>query len=101
MANPTGIGGFRPGQTGNPRGRPKENPLAVELARAHTEEAVQTLAEIMRDAEAGAKARAYAATALLDRAWGKPAQSVAVTGEDGGPLVVEIVRLSHAGPAAE
>ncbi len=38
---------------------------------------------------------------LGNRLEGKPAQSVAVTGESGGPLVVEIVRLSHAGPAAE
>lgn len=83
MANPTGIGGFRPGQTGNPRGRPKENPIAKELARAHTEQAVQTLAEIMRAEESGAKARAFAATALLDRGWGRPSQSIEVDGQIG------------------
>lgn len=31
MANPTGIGGFRKGQTGNPGGRPKTRPFREAL----------------------------------------------------------------------
>lgn len=41
------------------------------LARAHTTEAVATLATIMKDPTAPPAARATAAQALLDRAWGK------------------------------
>lgn len=35
MANPTGEGGWKPGQSGNPKGRPKKNRALTEiLARA-------------------------------------------------------------------
>lgn len=54
-----------------------------ELARAHTEKAIQTLVDAL-DNERTAVA---AATALLDRGWGKAAQ--AITGEDGGAIVTE------------
>lgn len=74
---------FKPGQTGNPGGRPKVDVRVTELARAHTEKAIQTLVNAL-DNERTAVA---AATALLDRGWGKAAQ--AITGADGGALVTE------------
>jgi hypothetical protein len=60
------------------------------LARGHTATAINTLAGIMQQADAPAAARVSAATALLDRGWGKPAQAIGTEGEDGdvGPLVV-------------
>jgi hypothetical protein len=42
-----------------------------ELARAHTEEAVQTLVSVMRSAKSPPAARIRAAELLLDRGWGK------------------------------
>ena len=45
------------------------------LARAYTQEAIEVLAEAMRNATT-ADARIKAATALLDRGWGKPAQQL-------------------------
>lgn len=51
------------------------------LARAHTDSAIKTLAGIMNEPEAPHAARVSAATALLDRGWGKPAQAHA--GPDG------------------
>ena len=90
--NPTGVGGFKKGQSGNPGGRTKEIGHVRELARQYTEAAVKTLAEIMVSETENGRARVAASEALLDRAWGKPAQ--ALTGEDGeGPprLVIEIV----------
>jgi hypothetical protein len=59
------------------------------LARAHTETAINVLAGIMNESEAPHAARVSAATALLDRGWGKPVQALAGIGEDGelGPLV--------------
>ena len=45
------------------------------LARAHTKEAVQTLAGIMR-AGTSEPARVSACALLLDRGWGKPQQDV-------------------------
>ena len=45
------------------------------LARAHTETALRTLASIVTQKQAPASARVAAATALLDRGWGKPLQT--------------------------
>jgi hypothetical protein len=60
----------------NPGGRPKELGDVRELAKAHSAAAIETLAEIMRDKDAPPAARTAAATALLDRGFGRPAQSV-------------------------
>lgn len=69
---------WAPGRSGNPGGRPKLIAEVRDLARGATEAAIGTLIEIMQDGRAPAAARVSAATALLDRAWGKPAQAVAV-----------------------
>jgi hypothetical protein len=45
------------------------------LARAHTEAAIQTLVGLMADDATPAGTRLAAATALLDRGWGKAAQA--------------------------
>ena len=47
------------------------------LARGHTESAVTVLAAIMNKTDAPEAARISAATALLDRGWGKPTQPIA------------------------
>lgn len=78
-----------PGQSGNPGGRPKEVGHVRELARQHTEEAIQTLVQIMRTGKPD-RARVAAAEVLLDRAWGKPTQPI---GEDGKGLVLRIAGL--------
>jgi hypothetical protein len=46
------------------------------LARSHTESAIKVLAGIMNQTEAPAAARVAAASALLDRGWGKPVATV-------------------------
>jgi len=73
---------FEKGKSGNPGGRPKAEGEVKELARAYTVESIEKLAEWMRSDNA--KASVSAATALLDRGWGRPAQ--AITGPDGGAL---------------
>ena len=64
------------GESGNPGGRPAGYGDLRELARTHTETAVQTLVDIMCDSEAAPSARATAASSLLDRGWGRPEQSI-------------------------
>ena len=54
------------------------------LARTHSAAAINTLVGVMNQPEAPPAARVSAASALLDRGWGKPVQ--AHTGEDGGAI---------------
>jgi len=63
------------GASGNPGGRPKELPDVRALARSRGKEAIDTLYAIVRDKKAPAAARIAAATALLDRGYGRPEQS--------------------------
>lgn len=49
------------------------------LARAHTAKALNVLVGIMNQAKAPPAARVAAANAVLDRAWGKPNQTIEAT----------------------
>lgn len=61
-----------------------------ELARAHTEEAIATLAEIMatNSKRVSAATRVSAARALLDYGWGRP--GAAQQGRSAGPITLVI-----------
>jgi len=65
---------FKPGQSGNPSGRPKMEPHAREIARGYSVEAIHRLAQIMRGDDV--RAACNAASTILDRGLGRPVQSV-------------------------
>ena len=69
-------GQFRPGASGNPGGRPGALSDVRELAREHTPAAVAKLAHIMEKGKSE-QACIAAASALLDRGWGRPTQPIA------------------------
>jgi hypothetical protein len=78
---------FKPGVSGNPGGRPKDlqaidrRKIFADVraaARELTQDAIHTLAAIMKDPKAPAAARISAAVALLDRGHGRPFQAVDV-----------------------
>lgn len=77
---------FKPGVSGNAGGRPKLIAEVRELAGKQTTAAIKTLVECMASCEEG-RVRVAAASAILDRAIGKPTQ--AITGEDGGTIKVD------------
>lgn len=77
MSNLKTLKPWKTGQSGNPGGRPKkteEMRSAEELARKHSPEAIQALIIAMRTAETD-RDRIHAAEIILDRGWGKPAQT--------------------------
>lgn len=72
-------------------GRTKGTPNRVTadikaLAQTYGPDAIDTLAEIMRNEAAPEAARISAAKELIDRGFGKAVQTVQSTGADGGPI---------------
>src|SRR5215510_12936646 len=83
---------FEKGQSGNPGGRPKAVEAVRELARQHSPEAIEALVKVMTEGKSEA-ARVAAATALLDRGWGKPTQPIAGDDEAGPVRIARIERV--------
>lgn len=75
---------WKPGQSGNPSGRPKD--LITPLARKYGNEAIQTIYSIMSDQLMDPAVRVKAAALLLDRGYGKAREHIELTGADGGPV---------------
>jgi hypothetical protein len=72
---------FQKGRSGNPGGKSKvlvDGRTLTDLARDHTERAVQALVEVLEKPEASDAAKVSAATALLDRGWGRPKQDLGI-----------------------
>jgi hypothetical protein len=70
---------FQKGQSGNPGGRSKAARDVEEAAREHSAMALTTLAKICGDPKAPPAARISAATVILDRGYGRPAQTIHAT----------------------
>jgi hypothetical protein len=83
---------FQPGKSGNPGGRPKNLADVQELARCYTKKAIETLAAIMQNEKTAPAARVSAASAILDRGYGKPPQAYADADEGG----IDLEKLIHA-----
>lgn len=62
---------WKPGTSGNARGRPKSDFDLADKARPHTTLAIETLVECCGDAKAPWAARVSAAGEILDRGWGR------------------------------
>lgn len=82
---------WKPGESGNPGGRPRVIADVRTLAQKHTRQAIETLVKLLN--ARSEMVRTVAANSLLDRAVGRPAQ--AITGPDGGPIQLEAVRVAE------
>ena len=99
---------WKPGESGNPSGKPKSIRQVTDLARSRAEKALKVLEDVMNDDGATPASRVSAATILLERGYGKPSADVQLTvkrnandfsdeeleaiadeGEDGGESAVE------------
>jgi len=79
---------WKPGQSGNPGGRPKRD-LAAEIARMIFERDTEAIERAFAAALRKGDARVF--KALADRAYGKPRQQIEHVDEDGDPLQSSIV----------
>jgi hypothetical protein len=79
---------FQKGQSGNPGGRRKEDAAVKELAKQYTPLAIETIVHLCEHGKAEST-RLAAAIALLDRGWGRPAQSIIGGDEDDPPIRVQ------------
>jgi hypothetical protein len=86
---------FRPGQSGNPGGRPKVLGEIQELARGYTKKAIETLAAIMQNEKTSPSARVAAASAILDRGYGKPQSTFAGSSEEDSLTLEDLIHMSY------
>jgi hypothetical protein len=91
MANHGGkrAGAGRPAGAKN-KATVEQQARLTDLARGHTVEALETLLDVMRNGLTDT-ARIAAANSILDRAYGRPKQSVEEQLSIAGPSVIELV----------
>jgi len=93
MANPTGKGGFTPGKSGNESGRPPESEevkKAKEDIKKLLPSAVLKLQDWINSNDPDKEE--WAMEKILAYGIGKPAQSMEITGKDGGDIHIYINR---------
>jgi len=90
--NTTDKGKFKKGNPGG--GRPRLPEEIRDAARAASPKAIETLIKIMDNDECNDGERIKAAVAILNRAYGTPAQSVEISGKEGEPLALKIEYVS-------
>jgi Family of unknown function (DUF5681) len=114
-AAPKVRGQFKPGQSGNPAGRPKTPKTrqdVIELAREKTGAAIEFLARTVQNTKAPFNARVQSAVELLNRGWGRPHQSLDINhgmqdplaqllDEINGRFQIKTIEGSTIGPALE
>ena len=85
---------FKPGQSGNPKGRPKrtmsDGRHLSDLAKEHTEVALGALVKVLVSKRAQSSAIVQAAAAILDRGWGRPQQQISADLKMRAGIVEEI-----------
>lgn len=93
-------GGARPGAGRKPGQVSKAKREIAEMAKDHAAKALEVLVSVANNAKSPAPARVSAATAILDRGYGKPRQSVDMDGAFTGAFTVQYV-TGPTGPAPE
>jgi len=79
---------FKPGQSGNPSGRPKIPQEFKDLAKEHSISALKKVIFIMESGISDHKDQLRAAEIIMDRAWGKATQGMELSGPEGAPIEI-------------
>lgn len=91
--------GWKPGQSGNPRGRPKTPFDLPALCRSHTPEAIEKLVEIMRGDDTGKALTAI--QMLLDRGYGRPITPVVTNDQPESLSLLHLIAARRVAEALE
>lgn len=83
---------WKPGQSGNPGGRPAVLKDIRAAAQQEGEACIRALVAIRDNPSSPEAARVAAIRELLDRGFGKPTQHTEITGADGGPIQTQAVQ---------
>lgn len=94
----TQRGGARPGAGRKPGAVSQAKRDLAAMAKDHAEAALKVLVEVANDKKEGGAARVSAASAILDRGYGKPRQQVELDGALAGTMTVTYV-TSPASPS--
>ena len=92
MTNRTDKGRFAPGASGNPAGRPKLSAEMREIFQSRGLEAAEILVKHLRNSDP--RVSVAAAREILDRAYGKPVQSINVDREERIKLIAVVPEKS-------
>jgi hypothetical protein len=96
-----GLKPFKPGQSGNLRGRPKTDPEIKALFKGATPEAAKYLISLIGNPKARPADRIKAAEVIIDHGIGKAAQEIQVTGERNFNIVFDPILKEELGAAPE
>lgn len=91
-----GTGGKRAGAGRKPGQKNKATAEIKALAQKHAPDAIKKLFDLMGDKDVPAATQRAAANDILDRAYGKPAQSV--MNEDGTKLFPDNIKITYVSP---
>ena len=83
------MGGKRPGAGRKPGKVGAAKQQLMQMAKEHAQAALETLVDVAKNGDT-ASSRVSAANAILDRAYGRPPQSVEHTGEGGGAIQAKV-----------
>jgi hypothetical protein len=90
---------WKPGQSGNPTGRPRSPDDLPALCREHTREAVERLVQIMRSDDDGKALNAV--QQLLDRGWGRPITPIVDETEGTSLTLLHLIAARRVGEALQ
>lgn len=87
---------WKPGQSGNPGGRPRSVKELAEKSREYTDAVYAQFEEMLKNPHTRDETRLAICRELLDRAYGRPTQDIGLHGSEEKPPIKHDVKLTAA-----
>lgn len=91
---PENLTPWKPGQSGNPNGRPSGLAKRIREATNEGQDLVDFMSEVFRNEREKTSDRITAATWLADRCWGRPAQAIELRSDEAGTVREQLERMT-------